>query len=191
MSSSSIFQKTTSALTLRKMSKLRRNVSATAHTRFVALTDDLAHKIARAEFSLRELRQLGSGTPEHAIAIETHFASVLASLRSIAQYMAKYACGWKRLDAWLQAQPSEDQVAWRALGDLRNDDIHNTCVLPHRVRRGGHFHNHFGPDFVGNHFGGNVVHEVAHALRHEVVEFSDRCIALMKRLLVEFSTLAT
>ena len=166
---------------------LRKDVSPIGQTLSMGLDDDLIHKLARAEFSLDAIRRGGDGTPSREIEVETHFASVIASLRSIAQYIAERACGWDRLSVWVKRQSFDDQAAWKSLGDLRNQDIHTTVVIPYRVRRGGWFSNYFGPDFFGSHFGGEVVRQVATG--HEVIEFSNRCVTLMKRLLNEYRAL--
>jgi hypothetical protein len=157
----------------------------------MALDEDLARKLAHAEFSLQEMKAIGSGTPGHATAIETHFASSMTSLRSIVQYIAKHAVDWTRLDSWVKSQPGEDQQAWTALRDIRNEDIHDAPVVPHRVRRGGWMGNWFGPDYFGDWFGGQVVHQVtvANATSLEVIEFTERCLALMKRLSSEYRSL--
>ena len=157
----------------------------------MALDDDLARKLAHAEFSLQEMKTIGTGTAGHATAIETHFSSAMTSLRSIVQYIAKHAVDWTRLDRWVQSLPAEDKQAWTALRDIRNEDIHNAPVIPHRVRRGGWMGNWFGPDYFGDWFGGQVVHQVtvANATSLEVIEFAERCLALMKRLTAEYRSL--
>jgi hypothetical protein len=156
----------------------------------------IGKKIGQAEFHLEKLRQ-----PESEIAAESHFSALLACVRTVVMYVHEWqvqnrraanAKDWACIHAWEQTLPTDDCDAWRALTELRNDDIHEEPVVPFRTRRGGYSGNYFGPDYMGNLLGGQIVRQVnrpSTGADLDVLDVAERSIRVVKRLLADYRSL--
>jgi hypothetical protein len=164
------------------------------------VTQALNTKVEQAEFFLSELEK----AKERAFERGAYAAAFLSALRSVALYVRTYLEGVGRvrndrdwvaiISAWESTLAPDVLDRWRAITRLRNEDIHETPIVPEANQAPSMFAGSFFPPafFPRGYFGSPLKVEFVDPKSGNRFEIRDACsgaLVAARKLVSDYKTI--